>query len=133
MIWCKVCKFSGELFFMRNFGYGLCLKFLFIAILFSKHCTKMKFFNQNFFSKNDQIYSFLRTWSHLLKKFLTDLLSTHLFHTPWKHQKTVRFSDIFTGERKGTLGTNGLMGIFIFCAVMFPKFPRLSQQRNRKK
>ena len=27
---------------------------------------------------------------------------------PWKHQKTVRFSDVFKGLRKGALGTNGL-------------------------
>ena len=30
------------------------------------------------------------------------------FSTPWKHPKTVRFSDIFRGYRKGALGTNGL-------------------------
>ena len=32
----------------------------------------------------------------------------HPFSTPWKHQKTVRFSDVFRGQRKGALGTNGL-------------------------
>ena len=31
---------------------------------------KMKFFIKNFFSKCDQIHSFLRIWSHLLKKSL---------------------------------------------------------------
>ena len=30
------------------------------------------------------------------------------FSTPWKHKKTVRFSDAFRGQRKGALGTNGL-------------------------
>ena len=30
------------------------------------------------------------------------------FDTPWKHQKTVRFSDVFRGERKCALGKNGL-------------------------
>ena len=29
---------------------------------------KMKFSNKNFFSKCDQIRTFLRIWSHLLKK-----------------------------------------------------------------
>ena len=27
---------------------------------------------------------------------------------PWKHQKTLRFPDVFRGQRKGALGTNGL-------------------------
>ena len=35
-------------------------------------CTKMKFSINDFFSKCDQIHSFLRIWSHLLKKFLTE-------------------------------------------------------------
>ena len=32
----------------------------------------------------------------------------HSSPTPWKHQKTVKFSDVFRGYRKGALGTNGL-------------------------
>ena len=32
----------------------------------------------------------------------------HPFSTPWKHQKTLRFSDVFRRQRKGALGTNGL-------------------------
>ena len=28
--------------------------------------------------------------------------------TPWKKQKTVRFSDVFRGQRKGACGKNGL-------------------------
>ena len=31
-----------------------------------------------------------------------------LFYTPWKHQKTFRFSDVFRGYRKATPGCNGL-------------------------
>ena len=34
-----------------------------------------------------------------------------LFHTPWKHQKTFRFSDVFRGYRKATPGCNGLNNI----------------------
>ena len=30
------------------------------------------------------------------------------FPTHWKHWKTVNFSDVFRGQRKGALGTNGL-------------------------
>ena len=33
----------------------------------------------------------------------------HPFSIPWKNQKTLRFSDVFRGFRKGALGTNGLM------------------------
>ena len=33
----------------------------------------------------------------------------HPFHAPWKHQKTLQFSDAFKGKRKGGLGTNGLI------------------------
>ena len=36
------------------------------------HCTKMKFSIENFFSKCDHIRSFLRMWSDLLKKALTE-------------------------------------------------------------
>ena len=34
---------------------------------------KMKLSNKDFFSKCDQIHSFLRIWSHLLKKSLMEL------------------------------------------------------------
>ena len=34
-----------------------------------------------------------------------------LFYTPWKHQKTFRFSDIFKEYRKATLDCNGLSKI----------------------
>ena len=30
------------------------------------------------------------------------------YSTPWKHQKTVRFSDLLREQRKGALGTNEL-------------------------
>ena len=43
-----------------------------------------------------------------MSHFLTHSFAMHLFSTPWKHQKTVRFSDVFTGLKKGALGTNGL-------------------------
>ena len=32
----------------------------------------------------------------------------HPFSTPRKHQKTLRFFDVYRGLRKGALGTNGL-------------------------
>ena len=57
-------------------------------------------------------------WSLFLIKlqaFRTATSMTHLFpmlpfSTPWKHQNTLRISDVFWGSRKGALGTNGLKG-----------------------
>ena len=37
------------------------------------HCTKMKFSIKDFFSKCDQIRTFLRIWSHLLNKSLMQI------------------------------------------------------------
>ena len=36
------------------------------------------------------------------------------FCTPWKHQYTLRFSDVFRGYIKGALGTNGLRDSWTF-------------------
>ena len=47
-----------------------------------------------------------------MMQFLAKLLQVNLFvpsdpaSTPRRHQKTVRFSDVFRGYRKGALGTN---------------------------
>ena len=37
------------------------------------------------------------------------VLNVYPFFSPWKHQKTVRFSGIFRGWRKVALGTNELI------------------------
>ena len=42
---------------------------------------------------------------------LTHLLPMHLFSTLRKHQKALRFSDVSRGQRKGILGTNGLIQV----------------------
>ena len=42
---------------------------------------KMKFSIKDFFSKCDQIRSFLRIWSHLLKKFLME----NFFFVQWEY------------------------------------------------
>ena len=39
---------------------------------------------------------------------LAHLFPMHPLFTSRKHQKTLRVSDVFRGQRKGTLGTNGL-------------------------
>ena len=38
----------------------------------------------------------------------------HPFYTPWKHQKTLWFSDVFRVWRKDALGANGLKYIFMY-------------------
>ena len=50
---------------------------------------------------------------HHLETFkkLTHSFPMHPSCTPWKHQKTVRFSNVFTGYRKGAFGTNGLIDV----------------------
>ena len=35
---------------------------------------------------------------------LTYSFPMHPFSTPWKHQKTLRFSDVFNGVQKGCIG-----------------------------
>ena len=44
----------------------------------------------------------------IFQPMLTHLFPMHPFSTRWKHQKTVRFSDVFRGQRRGALGTNAL-------------------------
>ena len=51
-------------------------------------------------------------WSfmyHLVPTCLTHSFPMHPFSTHWKHQKTMRFSYVFMGWRKGALGRNGLI------------------------
>ena len=63
----------------------------------SKTCTaqKMKISIKDFFSKCDQIRSFLRSWSHLLKKSLTEnFICCAVKITVWFHSKkscSIRF------------------------------------------
>ena len=48
----------------------------------------------------------LMVWRYLVLKVLTHSFPMHPFSSPWKHQKTVKFSDVFRGKRKGALGMN---------------------------
>ena len=47
-------------------------------------------------------------WTSALVTKLIHSFPMHPFSVPWKYQKTLRFSDVFRGQRKGALGTNGL-------------------------
>ena len=55
----------------------------------------------------------------IVRLILTQFSPMHPFFTPWKHQKTLQFSNVFTGERKGALGTNGLNGLIHFSPVLY--------------
>ena len=66
---------------------------------------------------------------------LFDLWFTHyrpvlLFYTPWKHQKTIRFSDFFRVCRKATPGCNELMKIVF--AIQKPFFTYQFKRKNVK-
>ena len=60
---------------------------------------KMKFSIEDFFSKYDQIRSFLRIWSHLLKKYLMEnfifCAVIHTFHTSQLQLTRLRFASFF--------------------------------------
>ena len=45
---------------------------------------------------------------------LTHYCPVLVFYTPWKHQKTFRFSDVFRGYRKATPSCNGLIRRLVF-------------------
>ena len=68
-------------------------------------------FNQNFTSTH---HKFLKRKCKYYLKIFSNTISINLlqpcvaFLYLWKHQKTLRFSDVFKGYRKATLGCNGL-------------------------
>ena len=45
----------------------------------------------------------------LITNYLTQFFPMHPSSTPWKHQKTLRFFDVFRGQRKGAWRTIGLI------------------------
>ena len=47
------------------------------------HCTKMKFSIKHFFSRCDQIRTFLRIWSHLLTKSVTENFIFYAAYSPF--------------------------------------------------
>ena len=97
--------------------------------LFSKavywNPAKMSFqetFNINYYYYHYCYCTFVQYWqSQLTFKDITIfshfwLTLTHcspvlLIYTPWKHQKTFRFSDVFKGYRQAKPGCNGLKSV----------------------
>ena len=72
----KTESFINDLHIVMLDATEFCGKSIFKAFVCwlknSLTAQKMKFFTKNFFSKRDQIRSFLRIWSHLLKKSLIE-------------------------------------------------------------
>ena len=63
------------------------------------NCTKLKFSIKDFFSKCDQILSFLRIWLHLLKKFLMEeFIFCVVIYTGTKSGFTFQEINEFTGK-----------------------------------
>ena len=65
------------------FLYFNCFKRTKLALNYNNHhFTKMKFSIKDFFSKCDQMDSFLQIWSHLLKKFSNFIFrAVHIYKT----------------------------------------------------
>ena len=57
----------------------------------------------------------------LLSLSLTLSFLIHPLSTPWKHQKSLRFSDVFRSQRMAVLGTNGLTShlLLFFCFIIY--------------
>ena len=116
-MWCFQAKFSpyiciyGDIYIYvyiyiympRIFFTNLLLICLFSIIRLSK-IFKRKFLFERLWNNNHLYLSPFKDKS----LDLIHSLPMQLLSTPWKHQKTVRFSNVFRGFRKGALGTNGL-------------------------
>ena len=74
------------------------------------------YFDSSYCSNQEMIFSNqrrLRNGQNMLHFLITCISLTHfnlVLHcqTPWKHQRNVRFSDVFRGYSNATLGSNGL-------------------------
>ena len=60
------------------------------------------------------------------KCLLTHSFPMHPFSTSRKHQKTVRFFDVFKGKWKGALGTNGLTENVVHGEIILNPSPAIS-------
>ena len=102
-------KRKGQHYFKYFFSI---YRFLFLIQVFSKYqiwLWETSMVTQNKCTIKSKQTSNLRR-SLILQTYppLTHMPPMHPFPNPWKHQKTNRFSDVFWGQRKGALATNGL-------------------------
>ena len=72
------------------------------------------------------IYKSFKAWfgtsnDKLLDAALTYFFPTHPFSIGWKYPKTVRFSDVFRGWRKGAVEKNGLIKLYILTLDLIKK------------
>ena len=106
---CEFCKISKSTFLTEHLWWLLLkklhLKCLtgFQLTLFHTNITLILFSSKRHSLKIIVLAAF---WGTLTT--LTHLFPMHPFSTPWKYLKTIRCSDVFSGLRKGALGTNGL-------------------------
>ena len=109
-VYCNKKVRSSNIFMLRDQNRNKAL---------SLFCISLSIFRNYFTTKTlQQKLSFLpglNTYNNFkrLSFVLTHLFPVHPFSTPWKHKKTLRFSDVFRGWREGTLGTNGLINLLI--------------------
>ena len=124
--WCLVwyprvshCAYKNSIFCI---SIGCFWNILKIVSKISNRDTLIRSLNFNFKYFCDQFPqgSLLDFGGAIFRKKLTHLFPMHPLSTPWKHQKTFRFSDVFRGYRKGALGTNGLK--YGYCVMVIGKW-----------
>ena len=110
MFSCEFCEISKNNFCYRTHPVAASVPFC----IFSNNSQKIQVSTQDSVSYSiwhrgfcENSYGFQLLTVFAKSFILTDLFPSYSFSTPWK-QKTVRFSDVFRGWRKGALGTNKL-------------------------
>ena len=73
-------------------------------IILSLNCFEKSFWKILFWKR--VCFTISHSKSSTKPYILSYLFSVHPLSTPWKHQKTIRFSDVFSRLRKGVLGRN---------------------------
>ena len=121
-----ICLFMRNIYsldcFQKRPFFHLSFFFFFFAFLY---IVKEIFSRNNYTAKGKRLQFSLNRFSNIQDMFheknvlivffawmvfitLTFSFPMHPFSSPWKHQQTVRFSDVLRGWRKDALGTNGL-------------------------
>ena len=121
-----ICLFMRNIYsldcFQKRPFFHWSFLFVFFAFLY---IVKEIFSRNNYTAKGKRLQFSLNRFSNIQDMFheknvlivffawmvfitLTFSFPMHPFSSPWKHQQTVRFSDVLRGWRKDALGTNGL-------------------------
>ena len=97
----------GSLPVMKTTGEKMILHGIQIALL-QFFLSNSEIFFQTVVASFTDILISIRLINSTNQSLLTHSFPMHPLSTPWKHQKTLRFSNVCRGWRKGALGTNGL-------------------------